>query len=165
MDADSDSCTPSPVRAKLWPSGGNLWRPVPTYNARVLLPYAIDGDTIKVLIDLGWRIQHTVSLRLNGVDAPELVGVSETHRRAASNVKQAVSEWTTTAVSLGEVRLVSDQLDKYGRSLGDLVSDKMGSLCAWLSVIGLVRPYPGGTRSSWTDEDLIRIAETKWTIP
>ena len=80
---------------------------MPSYNARVLLPYAIDGDTIKVLIDLGWRIQHTVSLRLNGVDAPELVGVSETQRRAALTVKQAVSEWTTTAVSMGEVRLVS----------------------------------------------------------
>lgn len=138
---------------------------MPSYNARVLLPYAIDGDTIKVLIDLGWRIQHTVSLRLNGVDAPELVGVSETHRRAALNVKQAVSDWTTAAVSMGEVRLISDQLDKYGRSLGDLVSDKMGSLCAWLSGIGLVRLYPGNARSLWTEEDLIRIAETKWTLP
>lgn len=161
----SDPCARDPVRAKLCPSGGNLWRPVPSYNARVLLPYAIDGDTIRVLIDLGWRIQHTVSLRLNGVDAPELVGVSETHRRAAQNVKQAVSDWTTTAIGLGEVRIVSDQLDKFGRSVGDLVSDKLGSLCAWLSEIGLVRPYAGGSRSSWTDEDLNRIAETRWKLP
>lgn len=135
------------------------------YTARVLIPYAVDGDTVKLLVDLGWRIQHTITLRLNGIDAPELVGVSELHRRAALIVKQAVSEWTATASSLGDVRVVSDRLDKFGRSLGDLVSDKLGSLCTWLAESRLVREAgPDGKRASWSDEELQKVVECKWII-
>ena len=40
-----------------------------TYKAKVLK--VIDGDTIDVLIDLGFDIQHKIRLRLFGINTPE----------------------------------------------------------------------------------------------
>lgn len=41
-----------------------------TYNAELLR--VIDGDTVKVMVDLGFRLYREINLRLLGINAPEL---------------------------------------------------------------------------------------------
>jgi endonuclease YncB( thermonuclease family) len=42
------------------------------YEYMAKVTRVIDGDTIEVEIDLGFKIKHTTILRLSGINAPEL---------------------------------------------------------------------------------------------
>lgn len=75
----------------------------------------IDADTIVVTADLGWRIQLKTSVRLFGVNAPEL---NTAEGQAALHFVQAILQ------PGDEVLVVSHKLlgntDKYGRVLASL---------------------------------------------
>lgn len=104
-----------------------------------------DGDTCTLLLDLGFDIHRIVTVRLQGLDAPEVRGQS---REAGLRVKALVHGWLAGR----QLELLSASLDKYGRVLGDLY-DKDESLCAFLLESGLVKPYAGGERPTWTQDD------------
>lgn len=74
---------------------------------------AIDGDTLVVELDLGFRIRHEVVLRLAGIDAPEVVGATREAGFAARN-------WLAVKCFAGAGVLVETAKapgDKYGRWL------------------------------------------------
>lgn len=101
----------------------------------------IDGDTLDVLIDLGFNIKMKERVRLSGVDTPEVFG-----KNANIDGKKA-SEFTELWVDIGQktkghFELHSKKYDareKYGRVLGqikfvsetgtvrDLVEDLIGN--------------------------------------
>ena len=61
-----------------------LWKTEPSYRYRAELDRVVDGDTLDVLIDLGFYIKIKERIRLEGVDTPEIYGVpqdSEEYRR------------------------------------------------------------------------------------
>lgn len=69
----------------------------------------IDGDTIKMTLDLGWRIYLNANCRITGLNAPEL-------RTPPGERSKAHAE---TLLPVGKrVLFVSHSLDKYGRPLG-----------------------------------------------
>ena len=43
------------------------------YHGKVIDVY--DGDTCTILVDLGFRVQFEIKVRLLGINAPELKGV------------------------------------------------------------------------------------------
>jgi len=56
----------------------------PSYRYRAELDRVVDGDTLDVVIDLGFYIKIKERIRLEGVDTPEIYGVpqdSEEYRR------------------------------------------------------------------------------------
>lgn len=56
----------------------------PCYRYRAELDRVVDGDTLDVLIDLGFYIKIKERVRLEGIDTPEIYGVpqdSEEYRR------------------------------------------------------------------------------------
>ena len=56
----------------------------PSYRYRAELDRVVDGDTLDVLIDLGFYIRIKERIRLEGMDTPEIYGVpqdSEEYRR------------------------------------------------------------------------------------
>lgn len=75
----------------------------------------VDADTMIVLCDLGWRISLKTSVRLFGVNAPEL---NTAEGQAALHFVQAVLQ------PGDEINLVSHKLlgntDKYGRVLASI---------------------------------------------
>jgi micrococcal nuclease len=77
------------------------------YLARVVR--VIDGDTIEVEIDLGFKIKHTTILRLIGINAPEL----------PTPEGKAAKEWLAKQIENQTVtiRTVKDKKEKYGRYL------------------------------------------------
>ena len=85
-----------------------------TYNCEVT--YIVDGDTCDVTIDLGFKIEHKVRVRLYGINTPETRtrDKEEKYRglQAKSRFKELVRE--------KEIRLVSHDKGKYGRVLGVL---------------------------------------------
>lgn len=59
-----------------------LTEPHYTYDAKVLR--VVDGDTLDLIVDLGFRVFKKVRVRLHGIDTPETFGVkkeSDEYRR------------------------------------------------------------------------------------
>lgn len=115
--------------------------PVPAEVIRVH-----DGDTFSVRahIWLGQRVE--VSIRVAGVDTPEMRGRCADETAAAHRAKAA----TAAFLAGGDVMLVNVKYDKYGGRAVAGVIDKQGrSLAEHLIAAGLAAPYAGGTKRSW----------------
>ena len=92
-----------------------------------------------------------MSVRLDGVDAPELRGRCERESRLAVEAREALG----AILASGEVFVRDLHTDKYnGRAVGraivvdraGLFSDDVGAL---LEAGGYARPYDGRARSPW----------------
>jgi micrococcal nuclease len=75
---------------------------------------AVDGDTLDVTLDLGFRIAHKVRLRLKGINCPEM----RTDEGKAA--KQFVVDWL--AARKVTVSTFKDATEKYGRYLARVVA-------------------------------------------
>ena len=83
------------------------------YAATVLR--VIDGDTIDVNLDLGFRVRFETQLRFKGVNTPELRGPT----RAAGMTSKAYVE---QAVPPGTLIIVNTyKVEKYGRYLAEVL--------------------------------------------
>ena len=138
-----------------------------------------DADTITVAIEVFPGQISRWQVRILGVDAPEIRPKrSNPHRllekRAAIRCRDALIEYligfrvqhkltrprirTLLAASEKLVRLEPVGFDKYGRVLGDIrLPDTGASAKNQLIGGGFARDYGGGTRTPWTQEDLLRI--------
>jgi micrococcal nuclease len=88
------------------------------YSAKLIR--VVDGDTVDLDVDLGFKVHQEIRTRLYGIDTPEIYGVKKESEefqkgKAASNF---VEEWFA---SLGTnnfiVETIKDQKGKYGRYL------------------------------------------------
>ena len=91
------------------------------YNCEV--KRIVDGDTVDVVIDLGFDIHYSSRVRLYGIDPPE----SRT-RNKDEKVRGLMSKkYLTDALSKGQVVIKThkDKKGKFGRVLGEMyVADK-----------------------------------------
>lgn len=108
----------------------------------------IDGDTFEIPPQVSMSILSdlNVSVRVRGVDTPEIKGKCFDERRKAEQAK------ISTKDSLSRARVVeikNAEWDKYGgRINADVYVDGL-SLADILIDRGLGRPYDGGNRRSW----------------
>lgn len=77
----------------------------------------IDGDTVVLDIDLGFRVQQEHAVRLAGLNAPEL----STHEGV--DAKAWVITWFATNGPYLTVTTTANPLDKYGRYLADVYAN------------------------------------------
>ena len=87
-----------------------------TYN--VTLDRVVDGDTIDVIVDLGFFIMKKVRVRLLGVDAPETRTKDVEMKKAGIKAKEFVQVYLSQNPDSIEMKLVSKKLDSFGRALG-----------------------------------------------
>ena len=117
-----------------------------TYPVRqVLRNY--DGDSITCLLDMGFKVCLEKTVRINGVDTPELRGGTPLLRAAARYAQGKVAEFLDSG-PLGEVLFISykwSDTDQYGRPIGDIEVDGK-SLAYYILNTGLGVPYDGGSR-------------------
>jgi endonuclease YncB( thermonuclease family) len=109
----------------------------------------VDGDTCILLLDLGFNIFYKVDVRLMGLDTPEK------STPEGKVVKAKVEEWMTGKTLI----LVSKELDKYGRVLGEIKTVDGESLNKWLIDKGYARAYNGEKKVAWTEAQIKRIME------
>ena len=88
-----------------------------TYRASVVR--VLDGDTLKVVVDLGFGVRSVQTLRLRGIDCPELV--SQEGKEAKEFVEKLLPPSSQLLVK-------TTKSDKYDRYLADIfVPQKNGS--------------------------------------
>ncbi|NCO36835.1 MAG: hypothetical protein AUJ92_18175 [Armatimonadetes bacterium CG2_30_59_28] len=91
------------------------------YGAEVLR--VVDGDTIDVRVDLGFRIYREMRVRLYGLDTPETFGVKKDSAEYASGKKAA--EYLSERLKGKEIilRTHKDLTEKYGRYLATVYAE------------------------------------------
>lgn len=87
-----------------------------TYKSRV--EKVIDGDTVRLDIDLGFTVHWKSNCRLYGINTPELNSKNPEEKIKALEAKQYLIDNLPT-----EVTIISRELDKYGRPLVDIYVD------------------------------------------
>ncbi len=108
----------------------------------------IDGDTVLVRAAPWPGHSVEVSVRLRGIDAPEI----RTRCAAEKSAGMAAAEALARLLDGGDVRLTSIEGDKYfGRVVADLATASGEDAADALRALGLVRDYGGGARSRSCD--------------
>lgn len=124
------------------------------HRARVLEVH--DGDTVRLAIDLGFRVSVSEPFRLLGLDAPELLSANPDERAAAVRSRD-----TLVAIlgSMGplltvETHVLDEPDGVYGRYLADIIAGDT-TVSARMLQWGHARPYDGrAKRAPWTAIDL-----------
>lgn len=120
---------------------------------RILQPPTVhDGDTLYCVVDLGlhslgMELSAKVTVRLAGLDAPEL------STPQGVKVKNIVTQWLQ---NMGGVGLEAHGIDNYGRVLGSIAT-VTDTLNFYLLRYGLARSDTGKKLGPWTPEELKRI--------
>lgn len=130
------------------------------YHYNIKSYRVIDGDTIEVDLDLGFRITHNVNVRINGINTPEVRGAEHP---AGELAKLFVERWFIK-YGLHSIACHSYELGKYaGRILGNFVATcALGqyTLSTCLLAEGLAKPYDGtGTMERFSPDEVQHIVE------
>lgn len=102
-----------------------------------------DGDTITIASKLPYSGSplYRFSVRLNGIDCPEIKGISEDEKKCAQLAKQEMSNLVLNKI----VRLKNVDTEKYGRILADVYIDDLHVNKHMLDK-RLAVEYDGGTK-------------------
>lgn len=106
-----------------------------------------DGDTITVNIpDVHPIIGKEITIRVNGIDTPEMKGLCQNEKDKAVQAKLFVEKFCKS----GKIVLKNINRDKYFRILADVYVNDM-KLSNELIKQGLAVPYDGGIKSGWCE--------------
>lgn len=118
-----------------------------TYKARV--QRVVDGDTLCVVFRFRGRY-NTFTMRLWGVNTPEMRGEREREKRVATRIKT----WLDPLVGSTVTVIVHKKPDKYGRLLGHVRLSGNRDLADLLVQHHLGKPYYGQGPKGFTRAEL-----------
>jgi micrococcal nuclease len=115
------------------------------YQAKVA--HVVDGDTVDLLIDLGFDLMPKVRIRLHGVNTPESRTRDLEEKELGLAAKDYVYDWLS-ANDYVYVRILKDGSGKHGRISGYIYADDKMTKCLNDDIIdsGHGQPYYGGKR-------------------
>lgn len=106
-------------------------------NAEVVR--VIDGDTVRLKVDVGFRMVYEDNFRLEGIDTPER------GQEGFTEASDRMKEWLLAEGN--NVRVEVTKRDKYGRYLAKLSSITSGEIVNEVMVTeGYAKEYFGGKR-------------------
>jgi len=93
------------------------------YEYKVKVSDVIDGDTIDVVIDLGFDIFTNKRIRLYGIDCPESRTTDLYEKKLGLEAKEYLKNVLGNASTVVVKTLSTDSYEKYGRVLGQIYTD------------------------------------------
>lgn len=84
------------------------------YEYLATIEKVVDGDTLHVTIDLGMDCSVKTTIRINGINAPEM----------STDEGRAAKDYASSLLPVGEkviLRTIKDKREKYGRYLGIVI--------------------------------------------
>ena len=114
------------------------------YEYRVLeVSRIVDGDTVDVVVDLGFDVRHKTRVRLFGINTPECRTKDLAEKAAGLSAKERLQDLLNGV----PVTIITNKKDKFGRYLGTLyVEGAETSVNQTLIDEGHAVPYFGGKR-------------------
>lgn len=126
------------------------------YNYKATCTRVIDGDTIEIIIDLGFNVMIKETVRLKGVDTPESRTSNHLEKQAGLKVKQFLID----LIENKTIYITTEKSnEKYGRYLADIYLnlDDTKSVNDLLIEKYYAKVYNGEAKAAWTIESLNRI--------
>ena len=123
------------------------------YNFRVTeVARVLDGDTIDVVIDLGFDLYKKERVRIAGVDTPEKRTRDLEEKKLGIDATNWLKDQLDSAISGEDDLVIRTELDggfgKYGRLLGWLyIGDETVSINEKMIAEGYAWEYDGGTKN------------------
>jgi endonuclease YncB( thermonuclease family) len=123
------------------------------YNFRVTeVARVVDGDTIDVVIDLGFDLYKKERVRIAGVDTPEKRTRDLEEKKLGIDATNWLKDQLDSAISGEDDLVIRTELDggfgKYGRLLGWLyIGDETVSINEKMIAEGYEWEYDGGTKN------------------
>jgi micrococcal nuclease len=108
------------------------------YNYKATVVKVIDGDTVKLNIDLGFNISWTTPCRLAGINTDELKSKDTVLQESAKGAKTYMELLLKEG---SKVTIKSKSLDKYKRPIVILQTDKGLNINEELVLKGYAKPY------------------------
>lgn len=111
-----------------------------TYRYKIIAARVIDGDSVEMTFDCGFRMSYRAICRMAHINTPEMASGGE-----------AAKQWLIGRIGndLSRLEVETAKADKYGRWLVDILERVDGG---WRSInqemlaLGLAVPYEGGKR-------------------
>ena len=91
------------------------------YLRRARLERVIDGDTVDLIIDLGWDLNIAERCRLLDIDTPEVRGPE---REDGRRYREFVEQWFEKNSGFW-VRSINYKRGKYGRTIAEVYNEDM----------------------------------------
>lgn len=116
----------------------------------------VDGDTVDLMIDLGFNIHHKIRVRLFGVNTPESRTKDLGEKELGLKAKSFTKDWLDRHKWVF-VNTIPDKNDKYGRVLAKIYSsdqvDDPKTACLNTDIIqaGYAREYFGVGDKTWEE--------------
>ena len=118
----------------------------------------VDGDTIDVVIDLGFDIMYNTRVRLAGIDTPESRTRDLEEKALGLEAKEYLKKRLKDAKRIVIKTEKLDSTGKYGRILGWLfLDDETNSVNNQMIMKGYAWEYDGGTK----DKDIKLLLEQR----
>jgi micrococcal nuclease len=120
---------------------GSIYQAKPfVYVIKEIVKY-IDGDTIDVIIDLGFSTFVKKRIRLHGIDTPETRTRDKEEKKRGLKAKARLIELCEESTE--PLVLISHGVGKYGRVLGEIRSHPNTVINSILVIEGHAREYYG----------------------
>ncbi len=115
------------------------------YTYYTKIENVVDGDTVDVFIDLGFKVWRSERIRLVGVDTAE----------KNTPYGKATKAYLTQLLAGKLVKLEVFKPDKYGRYLGKIYINSEISINDQMVAKGMAKGYMGDSKVGlWTQEEL-----------
>jgi|TARA_R110000796_G_scaffold34102_1_gene88221 micrococcal nuclease len=128
------------------------------YEYRCKVTRVVDGDTVDVVLDLGFSIDYRDRVRLMGIDTPESRTRNLVEKKLGLASKATLKE--LCILNKGNIILQTSKegKGKFGRILGSLYVPALSNVSFNQLLIdeGHARPYYGGSKDElgeWTKEE------------
>jgi micrococcal nuclease len=124
------------------------------YKGKVIK--VVDGDTVDMMVDLGFDIHHKIRVRLYGVNTPESRTKDLEEKALGLKAKDFTKDWCDRHQEVF-ILTVKDKNEKYGRVLAELYSSNdihnitTSCLNSDIKEAGLARDYFGVGDKTWTE--------------
>jgi micrococcal nuclease len=124
------------------------------YGATILK--VVDGDTVDLMVDLGFSVHHKIRVRLYGINTPESRTKDLKEKELGLKAKKFVEDWITNHKWVF-VNTIPDKSDKYGRVLARIYSsdkiDDPKTACLNIDLIqsGNAREFFGVGDKTWAE--------------
>ncbi len=127
-------------------NGGAVVSQQKLFHYKATVDRVIDGDTIDVVLDLGFDISYRGRIRFQGINAPESRTRDAVEKQAGLAAKRYVEDWINGHEQRVIIQTSLDDRGKFGRILGRILNDEGECLNDEMVSLGHATPYDGGKR-------------------
>jgi micrococcal nuclease len=95
------------------------------YEYNCTVTRVVDGDTIDVILDLGFSVLHKCRVRLYGIDTPESRTKDEDEKARGKLAAKYLEDSINNGTEIILRSKLKDSKGKYGRVLGEIIVDNI----------------------------------------